>query len=327
MLYSVAYRILGVLHIDKTYSCLQAEETASDGRLITFMDGGIGEKPPRGKPWEGAGKKNKEKRDRGPSMDPILISVLVHGRQVGRVLLDRGAACDVIYEHCFLKLQKEIRERKREVYTTLFGFTGEQVSPLGEITMKIIIGEAPHYRSEQIAFLIVRPDSPNNALFERTAIAELGKIPSTMHSAVLYQSEAGPRVIISEYQDIRRWIPRTLKVRDKIFVTKHMLNEKKKSRMYNQRRQRTKKGMNNKRDKMVKEDEHKTDFHTLKGVYCYKKMPFGLKNARATYQRLVDKVFESQIGRNMEAYVDDLVIKSMEETDMIADIQETFERL
>nr|GEU60766.1 retrovirus-related Pol polyprotein from transposon TNT 1-94 [Tanacetum cinerariifolium] len=60
MLYSVGYRILRVLHIDKAYSCLQAEETASDRRPITFMDGGIEEKPPRGKPWEDVGKKNKK---------------------------------------------------------------------------------------------------------------------------------------------------------------------------------------------------------------------------------------------------------------------------
>ncbi|GJV89979.1 reverse transcriptase domain-containing protein [Tanacetum coccineum] len=63
------------------------------------------------------------------------------------------------------------------------------------------------------------------------------------------------------------------------------------------------------------------------GVYCYRKMPFGLKNAGAIYQRLVDKVFESQIGRNLEAYVDDMVIKSMDKTYMMANIQETFERL
>ncbi|XP_022040192.1 uncharacterized protein K02A2.6-like [Helianthus annuus] len=57
---------------------------------------------------------------------------------------------------------------------------------------------------------------------------------------------------------------------------------------------------------MKKEDEVKTAFHTDKGILYYQKMPFGLKNAGATYQRLVDKAFSSQIGRNMEAYVDDL---------------------
>ncbi|GJY19620.1 reverse transcriptase domain-containing protein [Tanacetum coccineum] len=49
------------------------------------------------------------------------------------------------------------------------------------------------------------------------------------------------------------------------------------------------------------------------GVYCYRKMPFGLKYAGATYQRLVDKVFNAQIERNLEAYVDDMVIKSTSE--------------
>ncbi|GJR63321.1 reverse transcriptase domain-containing protein [Tanacetum coccineum] len=76
---------------------------------------------------------------------------------------------------------------------------------------------------------------------------------------------------------------------------------------------------------MAKEDEEKTAFYTEQGTYCYTKMPFGLKNAGATYQRLVDSTFQSQIGRNLEAYVDDMVIKSKEETSLLADIAETFE--
>ncbi|GKA44084.1 reverse transcriptase domain-containing protein, partial [Tanacetum coccineum] len=61
--------------------------------------------------------------------------------------------------------------------------------------------------------------------------------------------------------------------------------------------------------KMAKEDEEKTTFITSQGIYCYSKMPFGLRNARETYQRLVDKAFHKQVGRNLEVYVDDLVIK------------------
>ncbi|GJU51299.1 reverse transcriptase domain-containing protein [Tanacetum coccineum] len=56
-------------------------------------------------------------------------------------------------------------------------------------------------------------------------------------------------------------------------------------------------------------------------------MSFGLKNAGATYQRLVDSTFQNQIGRNLEAYVDDMVIKSKEEASLLADIAETFESL
>nr|GEU68055.1 hypothetical protein [Tanacetum cinerariifolium] len=78
---------------------------------------------------------------------------------------------------------------------------------------------------------------------------------------------------------------------------------------------------------IAKEDAHKTAFHAPKGVYCYRKIPFEHKNAEATYQRLVDKVFEIQIERNMVAYVDEMVIKIMDEEDMLVDIKETFERL
>nr|GEU98462.1 hypothetical protein [Tanacetum cinerariifolium] len=61
--------------------------------------------------------------------------------------------------------------------------------------------------------------------------------------------------------------------------------------------------------KMAKEDEEKTTCITSQGIFCYFKMPFGLKNAGATYQRLVDKAFQKQIGQDLEVDVDDLVIK------------------
>ncbi|GJT97951.1 reverse transcriptase domain-containing protein [Tanacetum coccineum] len=79
--------------------------------------------------------------------------------------------------------------------------------------------------------------------------------------------------------------------------------------------------------KMAKEDEEKTAFITSQGIFCYSKMPFGLRNVRATYQRLVDKAFYKQIGRNLEVYMDDLVIKSHTEDEIIRDIEETFKTL
>ncbi|XP_071933287.1 uncharacterized protein [Coffea arabica] len=75
------------------------------------------------------------------------------------------------------------------------------------------------------------------------------------------------------------------------------------------------------------EDQEKTSFITEDGTYCYVTMPFGLKNAGATYQRLVNKLFRNQIGRNLEVYVDDMLVKSRTQEQFISDLREIFEIL
>ncbi|KAL2248495.1 UNVERIFIED_CONTAM: Retrovirus-related Pol polyprotein from transposon [Sesamum indicum] len=78
---------------------------------------------------------------------------------------------------------------------------------------------------------------------------------------------------------------------------------------------------------MAEEDQDKTSFVTERGIYCYKVMPFGLKNAGATYQRLVNRMFEDQIGKTMEVYVDDMLVKSSRSHDHIAYLEQTFATL
>lgn len=68
------------------------------------------------------------------------------------------------------------------------------------------------------------------------------------------------------------------------------------------------------------EDQEKTTFISERGLYCYIVMPFGLKNVGATYQRLVNRMFKQQLGKTMEVYIDDMVVKS-------SHLEETFEVL
>ena len=70
-------------------------------------------------------------------------------------------------------------------------------------------------------------------------------------------------------------------------------------------------------------DQEKTSFVTSQGLFCYKVMSFGLKNAGATYQRLMNKMFANQIGRNVQVYIDDMLVKSRME-DHLEDLKETF---
>ena len=74
-------------------------------------------------------------------------------------------------------------------------------------------------------------------------------------------------------------------------------------------------------------DVEKTTFIKPRGLYYYNVMPFGLKNARVTYQRLVTKIFRPLMGKTMEVYIDDMLVKSKERPDHTKHLQETFELL
>jgi hypothetical protein len=78
---------------------------------------------------------------------------------------------------------------------------------------------------------------------------------------------------------------------------------------------------------MDPEDKSKTAFTTPWGTFCYRVMPFGLKNAGATYQRAMVIIFHDMIHNEVEVYVDDLVVKSKEDEDHINVLRKVFERL
>ena len=75
------------------------------------------------------------------------------------------------------------------------------------------------------------------------------------------------------------------------------------------------------------EDQEKTAFVTHTGNYHYKVMPFGLKNAGSTYQRMTTRMFEPQLGKNIEVYIDDMVVKSKVVSDHVKDLGNIFEIL
>ena len=79
--------------------------------------------------------------------------------------------------------------------------------------------------------------------------------------------------------------------------------------------------------RMDEVDQEKTSFITSQGLFCYKVMPFDLKNVGATYQKLVNHMFHPQIGRNVEVYVDDMLVKSLDEEKHLDNLRETFDTL
>ena len=78
---------------------------------------------------------------------------------------------------------------------------------------------------------------------------------------------------------------------------------------------------------LATDDQEKTAFVTHVGNYHYKVMPFGLKNAGSTYQRMMTKMFEPQLGKNVEDYIDDMVVKSKLVSQHLTDLANIFEIL
>ena len=74
-------------------------------------------------------------------------------------------------------------------------------------------------------------------------------------------------------------------------------------------------------------DQDKKAFITPRGTYCYKVMPFGLKNAGPTYQRMVTKLFRHIMGKTVEAYIDDMLVKNLREENHISDLLQVFDIL
>ena len=72
------------------------------------------------------------------------------------------------------------------------------------------------------------------------------------------------------------------------------------------------------------DDQEKTTFVTPIGNYHYKVMPFGLKNAGSTYQRMMTKMFEPQLGRNIQVYIDDMVVKRKVVSEHVGDLVNNF---
>ena len=75
---------------------------------------------------------------------------------------------------------------------------------------------------------------------------------------------------------------------------------------------------------MKKSDEEKTSFTTPFGTYCYVRMPEWLRNAGCTFNRTIAAVLDTQLDRNISAYVNDVVVRSKKREDHIADLRETF---
>ncbi|XP_059441915.1 uncharacterized protein LOC132174241 [Corylus avellana] len=303
-----------------------------------------------------------------PHNDALVVTVTVANHLLHRILVDNGSSANILYWPVFK--QKGIdRSRISPFGSPLVGFAGEQVQPVGIISLPVTAGTAPRQSTVMVDFLMkspteegVREVQGDQIAARKCYITSLKKpsevtplTVSTVRSGKEGESKGEPAEALEDVvvannkvvkigsqlsSEVRESLVTFLKANLEVFAWTHedMAGISSEEILHQVNVDPSIKPVKNKRRKfahernmaiaeevekllrarfieevhypdwlaniiyMHLEDREKTAFITDRGLYCHKVMPFGLKNAGATYQRLVNKMFGEQIGQNMEVY-------------------------
>ncbi|GKC98159.1 hypothetical protein Tco_1168434 [Tanacetum coccineum] len=122
---------------------------------------------------------------------PMIIEAEIGGHFVHRIYVDGGASSEVLYEHCFVRLRPEIRSQMIPATTSLIGFSGETIWPIGQISLLVKIGDEEHSTSAWMNFMVFRSPSQHNGIIGRTGIRKICVVPSTTHGMLKFPVKRG----------------------------------------------------------------------------------------------------------------------------------------
>ncbi|GJS51831.1 reverse transcriptase domain-containing protein [Tanacetum coccineum] len=137
------------------------------------------------------------KGDEDGTEGPMIIEAEIGGHFVHRLYVDGEASSEVLYEHCFVRLWPEIRSQMIPTTTSLTGFSGETIWPIGQISLLVKIGDEEHSTSAWMNFMVIRPPSQHNGIIDRTGIRKIGVVPSTAHGMLKFLVKGGTVTIRS----------------------------------------------------------------------------------------------------------------------------------
>nr|GEX04556.1 reverse transcriptase domain-containing protein [Tanacetum cinerariifolium] len=257
---------------------------------------------------------------------PLVIEAEIGRHMIHRMYIDGGSSMEILYEHCFNRLRPEIKSQMVPATTSLTGFSGETIWPLGQLRLLVIIGDATHSTKAWMNFMIVKSLSPYNGLPRSIAehrlniregyssvrqkkrgqaperakaiqakvqkLVEAGIIREVYYhdwlsNPVMVKKHDGSWRMCVDFTDLNKACPQDCYPLPEIdWKVKSLCGYPLKCFLD------AYKGYH--QIQLAEADEEKTAFHKGQGVYYYTKMPFGLKNAGTTYKRLMDKAFEAK---------------------------------
>nr|GEW10489.1 reverse transcriptase domain-containing protein [Tanacetum cinerariifolium] len=128
---------------------------------------------------------------------PLVIEAEMGGHMIHRMYMDGGSSMEILYEHCFNRLRPEIKSQMIPTTTSLTGFSGETIWPLGQLRLLVIIGDTTHSTRTWMNFMIVKSLSPYNGIIGRPGIRAIQVVPSTVHGMLKFPVEGGIVTICS----------------------------------------------------------------------------------------------------------------------------------
>ncbi|GKA93884.1 reverse transcriptase domain-containing protein [Tanacetum coccineum] len=127
----------------------------------------------------------------------LVIETEIGRHTIHRMYVDGGSSTEVLYEHCFNRLRQKIKNQMVSATTSLTGFSGETIWPLGQLRLLVTIGYADHSTRAWMNFMIVRLLSPYNSIIGRPGIREIQAVPSTTHRMLKFPVDGGIMTIRS----------------------------------------------------------------------------------------------------------------------------------
>ncbi|KAJ9546251.1 hypothetical protein OSB04_025958 [Centaurea solstitialis] len=218
------------------------------------------------------------------------------------------------------------------------GFNGDTTSTLKEIILHVFAKGI----NKQTKFNVIDCPSAYNAILGRPWIHDMKAVPSTYHQKIKFPSPWGVQEIISEKKIARECYKITMKAKlQEVKYPDWLANVvvvQKKNVKWRVCIDFTDLNKACPKDpfplphidamiKMHTEDQENTTFMTDKGIYYYKVMSFGLKNAGSTYQGLVTMMFKEHLGRTIQVYIDNMLVKSERSHDHIQHLKQSFDIL
>ncbi|XP_075659059.1 uncharacterized protein LOC142628917 [Castanea sativa] len=274
-----------------------------------------------------------------PHDDALVVTIQAGDYNMHRVLVDNGSSTDILYYPAFQQMGIE-RERLVPTNALLVGFGGTRVFPLGVITLVVTIGDYPQWITRNVAFLVVNCSSTYNAIIGRPTLNSWKVVTSTYHLMIKFPTDYGVGELRGDQvaaREERRATTEPVERLEDVPLDESQLERTTKIGTLADLtvRQELTTFLKENRDVFAWSREDMPGIDPSVMVHRLNVSPSfpSVRQKKRIFAQEKDRVVAKEvrklqeIGRNVQVYVDDILVKSQREEDHLEDLKETFDTL